>query len=181
LLRKINIKFKVVPSNADEESIPKENPVSYVKKLARLKAGMVAKKVNEGIIIGADTIVYFDGKIIGKPTDRKDAARTLELLGGRTHAVITGVCIVEKPSGRIFTKAVRTMVKFRKMDPELIDWYLKTREYVGHAGSYAIQGYGAILVEWIRGDYYNAVGLPLTTVMEMLEDAGVKLQDVQVK
>jgi septum formation protein len=181
LLRRIGIRFEVIPSNADEDSVPKDNPAAYVRKLARLKARTVANKVRTGIVIGADTVVYCGGRIIGKPADRKEAARILRLLGGRTHDVMTGVCIIEKPSGRIFTKVVSTTVKFRRMNPELIDWYLRTKEYAGHAGGYAIQGYGGLLVEWIRGDYYNVVGLPLLSVVEMLERAGVKLQDIQVK
>ncbi len=175
LLRQIGLRFEVMASNVDEESVPKAKPASYVKKLAKLKAKAVAKGLGEGIVIGADTIVYLDGKIIGKPKDSQDASLTLSELSGKVHKVITGICIINKYTGKTATKSVATKVKFRDLDQNVINWYVGTGEPLGKAGSYGIQSKGAILVEWVKGDYPNVVGLPLTTLAMMLERMDVKL------
>lgn len=171
-MRQIGLEFETIPSNFDEEKVPKTRPVSYVKKLAKFKARAVAKQVSEGIVIGADTVVCMDDQIIGKPKDAKEAADTLKLLEGKVHTVISGICVINKYSGKTVTKAVKTKVKFRKLDDKMIDWYVKTGEPLDKAGSYGVQGKGAILVEWIKGDYSNVVGLPITTLAAILEGMG---------
>jgi septum formation protein len=141
-----------------------------VKKLAKLKAKAIAKQVDDGIIIGADTMVYIDGLIIGKPKDKQNAAQTLRLLDGKWHTVVSGICVINKYTKKTVAKAVSTKVKFRKLDEKIINWYVNTEEPLGKAGSYAIQGKGAILVESIKGDYYNIVGLPIVTLASILEE-----------
>lgn len=169
-LKQLGIEFEVIPSYADEESVPKSSPSSYVKKLAKLKAETVAKKVEEGVIIGADTVIYINGRILGKPKDSEDAFATLKELSGKKHMAITGICIIDKYSGKKLTRSVKTTVKFRDLDDNLIRWYVGTGEPMGKAGSYAVQEKGAILVEWIKGDFYNIVGMPLFTLEKMLEE-----------
>ena len=175
LLRQLGIEFDTIPSNVDESLIPRVKPVAYVKKLASMKAKAVAKKVKEGIIISADTMVVLDGKLIGKPKDMSDASATIRSLSGKVHLVVSGVCIMDKSTGKTKTTATTTRVKFRELSDDLIKWYLGTGEPLGKAGSYGIQGKGAILIEWIKGDYSNVVGLPLVTFAKMLEDMGIKL------
>ncbi len=172
LLKQIGLEFEQIPSEIDEEKVPKTRPVSYVKKLAGLKAEAVAKRVDEGIIIGADTIVCIDGKIFGKPRDAKDAIEMLRILDGRVHKVISGICVIDTYSNTTVTKAVTTRVKFRKLDDRLIRWYIGTGEPLDKAGGYGIQGKGAALIEWIRGDYSNVVGLPIMALAMILEGMG---------
>lgn len=169
LLRQIGLEFEQIPSNIDEEKVPLTSPVSYVKKLAALKAKSVAKRIDEGIVIGADTVVCIDGRIFGKPHDAEDAINTLRLLDGKVHKVISGICVIDKRSKTTVTKAVTTRVKFRKLDEKLIKWYVETGEPMDKSGSYGIQGKGAALIEWIRGDYSNVVGLPIMTLATILE------------
>lgn len=175
LLRQLGLNFDIMPSNIDESVIPKVKPVAYVKKLASLKAKAVAKQVKEGIIISADTMVVLDGKLIGKPKDIADASATIRQLNGKVHLVVSAVCIMDIPTGKTKTTVTTTKVKFRELSEDLITWYIDTGEPLGKAGSYGIQGKGAILIEWINGDYSNVVGLPLVTFAKMLEDMGIKL------
>lgn len=169
LLKQIGLEFEVMPSGIDEEEVEFSHPKAYVKKLAQLKAKSVAKKIQDGVVIGADTMICIGSKIIGKPRDREDAAATLRELSGRVHEVVSGVCVIDKSSGRAVTKASVTRVKFRDLNDGLINWYVGTGEPLGKAGSYGIQERGALLVEWVRGDYSNVVGLPITTLVDILE------------
>jgi septum formation protein len=172
LLRQMGLEFEVVPSDVAEENVPVARPASYAKRLARLKAREVSKQVSEGIIIGADTVVCLGDRIFGKPKDTDDATNTLRLLGGKVHRVITGICVMNKYSKTAVTKAVTTKVKFRELEDKLIDWYVHTGEPMDKSGCYGIQGKGAVLVEWIKGDYSNVVGLPIATLSEILEGMG---------
>lgn len=173
MLKQIGLEFEAIPSGVAEEDMPKARPASYVRKLAKLKARAVSKRVAEGIIIGADTVVCLGDKIFGKPSDAWDAINTLKLLDDKVHRVITGLCVINKYSKTTVTKSVTTKVKFRKLDDRLIERYVRTGEPLDKAGSYAIQGKGAILIEWIKGDYSNVVGLPLATLSGILEKMGV--------
>jgi septum formation protein len=173
LLKSLGIKFSVMPSNADERSTGAENPGSYVKRVASLKAESVSARVKRGIIIGADTVVVINKKIIGKPKDERDAFVTLKLLSGKTHTVMTGVCVINKYSGKRRVIVVSTKVRFRRLGNRIIRWYLNTGEPMGKAGSYAIQGKGSVLVNSIQGDYNNIVGLPLAALAEVLSEMGV--------
>ena len=175
LLKQIGVDFEVVNSGVDESAVAKASPPVYVKKLARLKAGAVAKIRNDCIIIGADTMVVIDGQMVGKPKDNEDALATLKALNGRVHKVVTGICVINKYSGKTATRSVTTRVKFRNLCDSAINWYVETGEPLGKAGSYGIQDKGALLVEWVRGDFYNVVGLPLVTLSSMLEDMDVRL------
>jgi septum formation protein len=121
------------------------------------------------VVLGADTIVVIDGRILGKPRDASEAREFLGALGGRTHEVVGGVALVEhgEPAVRFHET---TRVTFRRLDVELVDWYLATGEWEGRAGGYAIQGSGAALVAGIEGDYLNVVGLPLARLLDLRPD-----------
>lgn len=175
LLRHIGMVFESVPSGIDEGAVEKTRPTAYVRKLAMLKAKAVAKGRKECVVIAADTVVVIGGQVFGKPKSREEAFAMLRFLSGRVHQVVTGVCVINKYSAKTATKTVTTRVKFKDLSNDLIRWYVGTGEPMGKAGSYAIQDKGALLVEWIRGDYYNVVGLPLVTLSSMLESTGAKL------
>lgn len=168
LLRQIGVDVEVIVSDVDEnlsEDIPARE---LVEKLARVKAQEVAKRVPRGLIIGADTVVVADNNILGKPRDYNHAVEMLQLLNGRAHSVITGVAIIETPSYGTISAFEETRVLFRKLTDEEIHAYVKTNEPIDKAGSYGIQGIGALLVEKIEGDYFNVVGLPLQRLNNML-------------
>jgi len=175
LLNQIGLKFRVVASDIEEPMGDIENAEEAVKTLALKKARLVAEKVKEGLVIAADTIVVYKGKIFGKPKDTNEAREMLEKLSGRTHDVITGLVAMNAKTGEKIVECVRTKVKMRKLTSEEIGGYIATREPFDKAGAYAIQGKGALLVEKINGCYYNVVGLPLPKLSEMLAKFGVNL------
>ncbi len=162
LLENIGLKFEIMADNSDEEFVENEQPFDTVKRLAKQKALNVAGRVqSDAIIIGADTVVSIDGKILGKPKDETEAEEMLSLLSGRRHTVFTGIAVIEKSSSRIVSDFEATNVKFRKLSREEIKEYVKSGEPMDKAGAYGIQNLGALLIEGIDGDYFNVVGLPL--------------------
>ncbi|AFK21974.1 Maf family nucleotide pyrophosphatase [Pyrococcus sp. ST04] len=157
---------KVVPSNVEETSMA-SSPEERAIEIARRKAFAVAKRYPKEIIVAADTTVVLNDMILGKPRSEHEARKMLELLSDNIHKVITGYCII-KGEKRIEGAEI-TEVKFRKLSKELIEWYLKTGEWKDKAGGYGIQGYASVFVEWIKGDYYNVVGLPIKVVVELMK------------
>jgi len=117
-------------------------------------------------VLGVDTLVALGEHLYGKPGDRQEAAATLAALAGRSHRVVSGLCLIDADGER--SAAAITHVRFRPMTESAIDWYLNTGEWQGRAGGYAIQGRGAALVESIEGDYLNVVGLPVATLVDLL-------------
>lgn len=170
LLNKLGIAFEVVPSNIEEpEPLPGEDPVSFAKSVATLKADKVSQNVIEGVILGTDTIVEISGLILGKPTGRDSARDMLRLLSGRIHRVITGFTIIDSRNKRLISDSAITAVKFRRLKEEDIEDYLDRGEYMDKAGAYAIQGYGSNFIEYIRGCYYNVMGLPIERIIGALK------------
>jgi len=168
LLKQIGVNFEVFPSGVDE-NITIKNPIEYVKELSCMKALWVAERVSKGIILAADTTVFHKGNILGKPSGQKNARGMLETLSGDTHEVITGITLLDKDEPeKIVIDHCITKVHFKKLTKEIIDNYVATDEPMDKAGSYAIQGYGAVLVEKIQGDYSNVVGLPISKLLEHL-------------
>lgn len=121
------------------------------------------------VVLGVDTVVSLDGRLYGKPGDECEARATLSVLSGRTHQVISGVCVIEEEAVRV--AAATTHVRFRTLRSDLLNWYLASREWRERAGGYAIQGRGAALVAGIDGDYSNVVGLPVISLLELVPDA----------
>lgn len=170
----VGCEFCVVPSDFCENNSLDLAPDALAKMHAREKALAVAAGQPAGeVVIGADTIVALEGKVYGKPLDRADAVRMLSALAGRTHVVYTGVAVVRDTD--VYEAVAATRVTVRLLGQAEIEAYVNTGEPLDKAGAYAIQGRGALLVERIEGCYPNVVGLPLTTLAELLEKAGVHL------
>jgi len=168
LLEQIGLEFVVDSSQYEEDMTIKVEPQTLARILARGKALDVAQRHKEGLIIGADTFLAFGDTVLGKPKSEVEAVTMLERLAGRTHSVISGVAVIDAATEKEEVRAVETLVTFRDLSQEEIEEYVATGEPLDKAGAYGIQGRGAVLVEKIKGDYCNVVGLPLATLMEML-------------
>jgi septum formation protein len=170
LLAQAGFTFEVVPARVPEVQEPREDPIHFVTRLAREKAEAVAAThalTPDTLVLGADTIVVVDEEILGKPRDEADAARMLRQLSGKTHQVITGVCLAK---GRERQRAAEvTFVRFNTLSDPEIDAYVATGEPLDKAGAYAIQGRAGRWVPRIHGCYFNVVGLPLALVSSMIE------------
>lgn len=172
LLKVLGLPFEQVISKVPETAYLETNPAALAETLALAKARAVAGKEGRGLVIGADTIVVYQGEILGKPRDRNDAVQMLTLLSGGTHLVISGVALVDAEGGRELVNHEITRVTFRDLSPEEIGCYADTGEPMDKAGAYGIQGIGGILVKEIHGCYNNVVGLPLTLLVELLKEMG---------
>lgn len=181
LLAKAGISFTVSPA-AGEEKRTSEDPGEAVQQLARDKAEWVAQSLAEceegTMVIGSDTIVVFENRILGKPKDRRDAAETLEKLQGNTHQVYTGVTVLERKAGKWVehTFFESTDVTFYPVSREEIQDYIATGEPMDKAGSYGIQGLFGIYVKGICGDYNNVVGLPVARLFHEMKKSGINLR-----
>ena len=184
LLTQIGADFEVRVSNKEEvyhSTVPEE----IVKELALMKAENVAEELAEEnasgavkstVVIGADTIVVLDGKILGKPADEEDAVRMLNSLQGRRHDVYTGVAVLdydENGEKHVYNYSVGTAVYVNEMTEEEIRAYVETKDPLDKAGAYGIQGRFAAHIDRIEGDYYNVVGLPVSRVYRSLRELGV--------
>ncbi len=178
MLREMGIAFDAVPSTFIEpQHTNGQSPRSYVKANARGKALQVAGYLADGIVIGADTVVVHQGRVLGKPSSMDEAHRFLNMLNGDTHDVFSGVCIKDAHNSRMLVAAEKTRVTFRHLSEREIECYLKCINPLDKAGAYAIQKYGSIIVERITGCYYNVVGFPLARIEKMLMQWGQSLFD----
>lgn len=170
LLKRVVNDFKIIESDFDEDSITFNGDVEeYVKLLARGKALAVKEKVNnKSLIIGVDTIVFYNNKILGKPKNYDDAYGMLSVLSGNTHKVYSGVCIVNTENLHIESFVCETKVKFSELTGDQIDRYIESKEPMDKAGAYGIQGLGGVFVEKIDGCYYNVMGLPINKLNAFL-------------
>jgi septum formation protein len=183
LLRNAGIEFVVHPAHVPEVPRPGELPAPYAERLAREKAQAVFRQRNNDFVLGADTIVVVDGLILEKPAGAVDAARMLRLLSGRTHQVITGVCLIgpqlktansELKTGFEDTRSETTEVTLSALTEDDIRFYVASGEPMDKAGGYAIQGIASRWIPRIEGDYSNVVGLPIALVFGMLREQGWK-------
>jgi septum formation protein len=161
LLRQLPVAFRVVPSEATEVAHEHLSPLEICQLNAHRKARAVAKKIPDALVLGADTLVFLDGEILGKPRDLAEARRMLNKLQGRTHQVVTGVSLIHLRLHREKIFAVSTDVLFRSFTDATITEYLAKVETLDKAGAYAIQQHGEWLVSEISGSFSNVVGLPL--------------------
>ena len=175
LLEQLGLKFEIKTSNFEEKIEPNLNPHTLVKKQSRGKAKNVAKLYKNALIIAADTMVYLNGKYIGKPITEKNARNALQQLSGKKHLIISGFTIIDTLTNKTITKSVETKVYFKKLTLKEIDDYIKTGEPLDKAGAYGIQEKGAIFVEKIEGDYFNVVGLPIFALVTELKKFDVKI------
>lgn len=166
MLQKVGLEFDVIPSPAEElhdEHMPLDQ---LCEENARLKALAVAQDYPEATVIGADTLVYIDQTPLGKPRSKEEAEATLIRLSGRTHQVCTGVCIAR--AGKVVSFHAITEVVFKKLSEKIIREYMSKVDVMDKAGSYAVQEHGEMIVEQVRGDYDNVVGLPVAQLLAKL-------------
>ena len=165
LLRQVGVEFDIEVSHAPEIIDPTLPTEEMVQQLALQKASAVAAGHENGLVLGSDTVVVNDGRLLGKPSTKEEAAEMLRSLSGRWHQVMTAVAIVDASGMREpWVTVEKTGVKFRDLSEEDIAAYVATGESMDKAGAYGIQGFGALLVEKIEGCYFNVVGLPLQRV-----------------
>lgn len=170
LLQMLEVPFEVLVSDT-EEIITKNEPAEVTKELSYQKAMAVAEQVEEGIIIGADTVVSIDGKILGKPADTEEAREMIYKLQGKSHMVYTGVTVIAKSGDMVSASsfAEGTKVNVAPMTENEIEAYISTDEPYDKAGAYGIQGLFGKFIEGIEGDYFNVVGLPVHRLYEELK------------
>lgn len=175
LLEQLGLDFDIIVSEIEEKVEGYSTPEEAVKSLAYQKAFNVASTVDEGLVLGSDTIVTINNKILGKPNDKEEVFAMLKLLSGKVHKVITGVCLINVSDGSYLLESDTSLIKFREIDDNEINAYINSNEPFDKAGSYAIQGLGAVFVERIEGSYTGIVGLPLFIVDKMLKYYGVSV------
>ncbi len=169
ILTRERVKFEInVPVGYNEET-SFSDPVAHVLEASRRKAQSVAEQVEDGIILGADTVVVLGGEILGKPKDQDDAMFLLKKLSGRLHQVYTGVTLINKPKEKVVSDYDLTKVKFNQLDESNIRDYIATGEPMDKAGAYGIQGMGNLLVDHIEGSLDNVIGLPTEKLRNMLD------------
>jgi len=172
LLKQLGLDFEVIPSKIEEDFVPNESPREHVIRLAEAKAMDVSNRYIDCWVIGADTIVYIDGQILGKPRNKEEAREMLRLISGKEHRVLTGISVRSSNKGKGECGAVETAVRMKSLSPAEMDWYVRTGEPFDKAGGYGIQGIGSFMIESINGSYTNVVGLPLCELMQMLVRLG---------
>jgi len=177
LLARIVPSFDVRPSHIDEIREPGESPEAFAIRAALDKARHVASGVSLGLVLGLDTIVVLGDTVLGKPASADDARAMLEHLSDRTHEVISGLALVEKPSGKTLTRSAITEVRFKELTLPEIEAYVRSGEPLDKAGAYGIQGTAGMFVQSISGCYYNVVGLPLNLLYETLTEFGLQPGD----
>lgn len=175
LLKQVGITpHQIIPADIDETPLKSEKPNAIAERLSLAKAEKIFENHKGHYILASDTIVACGNRILGKADDVDEAKRFLMLLSGRRHNVYTGICLIS-PDGKISSKTVKTVVKFKSLERSDLEFYLKHDEWQGKAGGYAIQGLGARFIKGINGSYSNVVGLPLFETVNMLKGRGYPL------
>jgi septum formation protein len=171
LLAQIGVKpTEIDPAEIDESPLREELPASYAARIAEAKARLVAARHPGALVLGADTVVACGRRILPKAEDEATARRCLELLSGRRHRVLGGVCLIDE-QGKSRSRLVTTTVAFKRLSEDELSAYLASGEWHGKAGGYAIQGQAAIYIRWIEGSYSNVVGLALFETAALLNSA----------
>ena len=168
LLTLAGVNFTVEVADAEETLEDGVTPDEAVKQLAKIKARAVFEQHADSIVIGADTVVAVDGKILGKPKNYEEANEMLNLLSGRKHFVFTGVCLMSQEKTTVFCQ--KTAVEFYPLSQNEIDEYIASNDCYDKAGGYGIQTNGCVLVKGIEGDYFNVVGLPVAETVRALKE-----------
>jgi septum formation protein len=167
ILERAGISFSIRVPDVPEERRPEESPLDYVTRLSRTKAEAVERRADE-VVLGADTVVVYEDHVLEKPIDQSDARRMLEILSGRVHSVITGICL--RHANGVISDWAETRVRFEDLSPAEIAKYVSTGEPLDKAGAYAIQGYASKHISAIEGCYFNVVGLPVSLVYRHLKN-----------
>ena len=169
ILENASVKFEVMASSIEELTLDGESPCQMVMRLAFEKGMDIASRQKNDLIISADTIVVIDNTVLGKPENEIEARKMITSLSGRTHQVITGISLINLDNNKKIIDYVISNVKFKNLSEEDINDYIRTKESLDKAGAYGIQGYGALLVDEIQGDYFNIVGLPISRLSDLLK------------
>ncbi len=177
ILSDLNVPFKVIVANVEENHPDHLSPEQIVVDNAKAKAKAVSLDIDRGYVIGADTIVVFNGEVLIKPSDYNHAKETLQKLSGNTHQVYTGVAVYDSETNRSYTGICCTEVTFENIDDKHLDIYISSVYPYDKAGAYAIQGLGALVVNSIKGCFFNVMGLPVVTLDTLLRRFGVSLFD----
>jgi septum formation protein len=172
LLKQVGLDFEVIGSGVVEDFLNTESPQQHVLRLAEAKAREVASQYPDRWVVAADTIVFINGTILGKPKCQEEAAEMLRRLSGQEHRVLTGFSVCHLDKGMDDKETVQTTVKVKALTSAEIGWYVQTGEPFDKAGGYAIQGIGSFMIESIQGSYTNVVGLPLCELIQMLTRLG---------
>jgi septum formation protein len=173
ILRAVGWPHEVAPVDIDESARAAESPVAYVERLAREKAGAAASRFPGQLVLGADTIVLINERVLGKPADMDDARRMLRELSGQWHEVLTGVALARVgESKQELVAHERTHVSFNPMSEAEIEWHAANGKPLDKAGAYAVQGHAALFIREIQGDYWNVVGLPVQLVYKLARELG---------
>lgn len=172
ILRQLGLVPEISPANVDESLLQRERPAEHVERLARAKAGLIAERERDALVVGGDTIVVHKDAILGKPKDQEAAINMLSDLSGSRHEVLSGIAVAG-PHGIISTVATAT-VRMRTYDRNTAAAYVATGEPMDKAGGYGIQGLGASLVESVDGDYYAVIGFPVASFVALLEAIGFR-------
>jgi len=176
LLRQVGVKPDLIdPADIDEAPAPGELPAAYVVRLAEAKARAVQSRHRGAFILAADTAVACGRRILPKAEDEASARACLMLLSGRRHRVYGGIAVMN-PGGGIAIRRVVSQVTFKRLSAQELDAYLRSGEWRGKAGGYAIQGRAAVFISWLAGSYSNVVGLPLFETMQLLAGLGYRLR-----
>lgn len=175
ILKATGLKFTIDAGDYEEDMTLGLKPHQLAKFLSSEKAAAIAVKYTNALVIAADTFIVFKDHLMGKPHTKEEARRMLTLLNGKAHSVITGFTIIDTNTKKRLSRSVETKVYFRKLTVSEIEAYIKTGEPLDKAGAYAIQGIGAIIVKKIEGDYFNVMGLPLSSLTEVLKKFGVSV------
>jgi septum formation protein len=170
LMRMLNLKFEIKPADIDESYLKHEAPPAHAQRLAKEKALVIAEKHPKALVVGSDTVVVVDRSVLGKPKSDAEGVAMLMRLQGRVHRVATGIAVAQGEKHVAETELVR--VKFRAFDEATARAYVDTGEPMDKAGAYGIQGYGASLVEWVHGDYFAVMGLPVQRMIRMFGQLG---------
>lgn len=173
LMRMLGFEFDVLPADVDETYSNNESGPQHAERLAREKAERVAQSHPKAIVIGSDTVVVLDIHVLGKPKSKEEAVEMLMRLQGRVHQVTTGIAVAV-PGQKLRHAVEIVQVKFRHFGRDTAAAYVATGEPMDKAGAYGIQGFGASLVEWVRGDYFAVMGLPVQRLISLLEAGGWK-------
>lgn len=178
VLDKVGLSYDVIPSDIEEKS-DKIDPKEYVMDLSKQKADNVAKKLKEGVIISADSIIYIDNKKLEKPKTKEQAKEMLINLSGRVNYAVTGVTIIDLYQNKSITLNEVTEVYFDELTDEEIDWYIENEQYIFERCGYSIAGKSAIYIPKINGDYYNILGMPISRIYKEFSKLGYKLSDFE--
>lgn len=176
LLSQIGISFTIIKPALEEKPDLKRKPHEIALALAEDKARFVAQKLDRGVVLAADTLVVFQGELMGKPVDIDDARRMLRLLSGSRHEVITGLVLLDAASGLVEKAYSKTTVWMKDLSEQEINDYVKGGEPLDKAGAYGIQGKAALFVDRIEGCYFNVVGLPLSLLYDMIQKMQFTIQ-----